>query len=110
MRERFVIGRKRLVGFQGNACIDDPRLRQSRVVFFDLGEIRYPLLGAVAKVFVDTIEVQIPRSTLRKFDVPHGLERNANKKVQSLTFRLQECVDANVGRYVVSFQSPWAQR
>jgi hypothetical protein len=30
--------------------------------------------------------------------------------VKSLTFRLEECVDANVGGYVVSIQNPGAQR
>jgi hypothetical protein len=61
-----------------------------RVVFIDLGEVGDPLLGAIAKVLVDSIKIQIAGSALRKFDVAHGLERNAKKEVKRLPLGLKE--------------------
>ena len=79
MRERLVVGRERLVGWQRDSRSDKTRRAETRLVLVDRQAVGDPQIGRLREKRIDAVELQVTRPAEREVDVAHRAHRRAHE-------------------------------
>ena len=97
LRERDVVGLKRLVRWQRRADRDHARIGQRPAVFLDLQVVAQPERRGIVEKRIGTRDVEhAGRSGHRPVDVVQRFERRAQQQPQPLPFRLEKHLNRDV--------------
>ncbi len=101
-RQRVVVGVERLVGGQRGAHAHDAGVFEPRAAFVQLHVVGQPERRGVVEERLNLVEVEDFGGPHRPVDVEHRGERHADEEVRHLPFGLEEDLNRDVGRNLVS--------
>src|SRR6266446_1917689 len=102
MGYRFLEGSEGAIQRERDASRDDLRFRKASIVFVDFDEARDPEGCGAWEYGSDLSKIEIARAALRKADVAHGLEWNANEEIEPTALRFDKCLDGDIVWDIVS--------